>query len=181
MLRGRDIDPDTWTAVDRAVLCFIRDPLSDEILLIHKKTGLGAGLINAPGGRIEPGESPGEAAVRETLEEVGVRVDNPRHAGDLFFQFVDGYSIRGYVFISESWSGQARETDEADPFWCRTDAVPFDRMWVDDAWWLPHLLAGRPFRGRFLFDGETMLSMSLDVESTDSSGIPRPPRWRRET
>jgi 8-oxo-dGTP diphosphatase len=33
---------------------------------------LGAGLGPFPGGKIEPGESPEEAAVRETLEETGL-------------------------------------------------------------------------------------------------------------
>jgi 8-oxo-dGTP diphosphatase len=30
-------------------------------------------------------------------------------------------------------------------------------MWADDRLWIPHLLAGRRFEGRFLFDSEVML------------------------
>ncbi|RKX74483.1 MAG: NUDIX hydrolase, partial [Spirochaetes bacterium] len=66
MKNARDIIPATWKPVEEAVLCFIRDRKEEKVLLIHKKTGLGAGLINAPGGRIDPGETPEEAAVRET-------------------------------------------------------------------------------------------------------------------
>ena len=62
-----DIDWPLWQFTEHAVLCFIVD--GDRILLIHKKTGLGAGKVNGPGGRIEPGESPLQAAVRETEEE----------------------------------------------------------------------------------------------------------------
>jgi 8-oxo-dGTP diphosphatase len=36
-------------------------------------------------------------------------------------------------------------------------------MWADDRVWLPLLLAGRRFSGRFLFDGDAMLG--YDVES----------------
>lgn len=169
--KASDIDPHHWVAVEEAVLCFVRNRSEGKLLLIHKKTGLGAGLINAPGGRIEKGETPEEAAVREIHEEVGLRIDRPEFAGDLYFQFTDGHSIRGYVFQTDSWEGIPAESDEADPFWCRETHVPYDNMWTDDSWWLPHMLAGRPFRGRFIFDKEKMISMSLDVE--DNCGIPR--------
>lgn len=177
MDKASEINPETWKAVEEAVLCFILDRSRNKVLLIHKKTGLGAGLINAPGGRIEKGETPEEAAIRETFEEVDLKVKNLSIAGDLFFQFTNGHSIRGYVFQTETWSGTAVETFEADPFWCSLEELPYDKMWTDDSWWLPHMLAGRPFSGRFIFDGEKMISMSLDVETsekTDESGkIPR--------
>ncbi|MCG8451666.1 MAG: 8-oxo-dGTP diphosphatase [Spirochaetales bacterium] len=174
MLKAREIDEKHWQPVESAVLCFVRDKKNQRVLLIHKKTGLGKGLINAPGGRIEPGETPEEAAIRETQEEVGLQVKNLHFAGDLLFQFIDGHSIRGYVFTTEQWSGDAIETVEAKPFWQSENSIPYAKMWSDDAHWIPHMLADRPFRGRFVFDGETMLSMSLDVESRGKEGIPRP-------
>ncbi len=170
---AREINPETWKPVEEAVLCFIRDRENSRMLLMHKKTGLGAGLINAPGGRIEKGETPIQAAVRETQEEVGMNALNPVHRGDLFFQFSGGHSIRGYVFSSDTWEGEPAETDEADPFWCNEDEIPYENMWADDSWWLPLLLREQPFRGRFIFDGEIMTSMSLDVQSGDQSGIIR--------
>ncbi len=164
--KASDIKEPDWQAVESAVLCFVRDRSTGRVLLIHKKTGLGAGLINGPGGRIEPGETPREAAVRETMEEVCIKVEPEklRSAGDLFFQFKDGYSIRGYVFDTEEWEGKPKGTVEAEPFWCDEASIPYDKMWKDDAWWMPQLLAGRQFCGRFIFDGEKMLSMSFDVE-----------------
>ena len=174
MDKAADIDPTSWKAVDEAVLCFIRDRGTGRILLIHKKTGLGAGLINAPGGRIEASETPELAAIRETWEEVRIQVGELRRAGYLYFQFVDGHSIRGYVFETDDWTGEPVETDEADPFWCDENDIPYQKMWTDDSWWLPHMLSGRQFIGRFVFDGEIMLSMSLSVESNDAVvGIPK--------
>jgi len=172
MMKAREIDPEKWNPVEDAVLCFIRDRKNGKILLINKKTGLGKGLINAPGGRVDPGETPEHAAIRETLEEVGLVVRNLTHAGDLFFQFVDGHSIRGYVYVTENWSGEMLETPEAAPFWIDEVSIPYHRMWSDDSWWVPHMLAERPFRGRFVFDGEHMLSMSLDVEASTSGPEP---------
>ena len=50
-----EIDWSAWKPVDVATLCFVvRD---GEILLIRKKRGLGAGKINGPGGRVEPGDA----------------------------------------------------------------------------------------------------------------------------
>ena len=183
-MRASDIRSEEWKPVEEAVLCFVRDRDTRQVLLIHKKTGLGAGLINAPGGRIEPGETPLEAAVRETREEVNILVDDLRRRGELSFQFLNGHSIRGYVFEARRWSGEPEQTPEADPFWCDENAVPYDKMWSDDSWWLPHMLAGRRFSGCFVFDGETMLSLSLDIDTDDPAdglaegpiqGIPRNP------
>lgn len=171
--QAQDINPDSWIPIEEAVLCFIRDREEGRLLLIHKKTGLGAGLINAPGGRIEKGETPTQAAVRETREEVGMDALNPIHRGDLFFQFADGHSIRGYVFSTETWKGSPVETDEAIPFWCNEKEIPYERMWADDSWWLPHMLQECFFQGRFIFDGEIMKSMSLNVESAGARGLPR--------
>lgn len=48
----------------------------DELLLIrrHDDSGAAAGRMSLPGGFVRPGESPRDAAVRELLEETGVRV-----------------------------------------------------------------------------------------------------------
>ena len=97
------IDWTTWAPKERATLMFIlRD---EQILLIHKKRGLGAGKINGPGGRREPGETPLAAAIRETQEEICVTPTGIQPAGELLFQFVDGFSIHGYVFTATGFTG----------------------------------------------------------------------------
>ena len=82
--------------------------------------------------------------------------------GELSFQFTDGYSLHCTVFLAHGCDGTAIETDEAAPFWTGVKELPYDRMWADDAEWLPLLLAGRPFRGRFVFDGDTMLRKEVE-------------------
>ena len=155
------IDWDAWSPVDTAVLTFIRQ--EGRLLLILKKRGLGKGKINAPGGRIEPGETAEQAALRETREEVGLTPLGLRFAGRLEFAFVDGYSLRCHVFTASGFEGELTETDEADPFWCPEPEIPYDRMWADDRLWLPRMLAGRAFEARFVFEDDTMLwhQMSL--------------------
>ena len=59
--------------------------------------------------------------------------------------------------------GTASETDEAIPLWTAFEDIPYDEMWQDDALWLPRMLEGRTFDGRFLFDGDEMMSHRLDL------------------
>jgi len=151
----------SWTPKERATLCFI---ITDgRVLLIRKKRGLGAGKINAPGGKIEPGESPIDCAVRETREEVCVEALDAREHGELFFQFTDGYSLHCHVFRASGCLGEPQETNEALPLWTACEAVPYHDMWSDDEKWLPLLLAGKFFRGWFDFDSDQMLSCRVEV------------------
>ncbi|KMQ51243.1 NUDIX hydrolase [Chitinispirillum alkaliphilum] len=155
----KEIDWDSWEFTEQAVLCFVRD--NDQLMLIHKKTGLGKGKINAPGGRIEQGETPLEAAVRETEEETGIIPKDLVLMADLQFIFTDGYSLRGKVFFAASYTGVMANTPEADPFWCPVHDIPYARMWADDILWLPPVLKGKKMTGRFIFDNDTMLSHQL--------------------
>ena len=82
--------------------------------------------------------------------------------GTLRFQFVDGLALYCTVFRSAAFSGVPTETDEAKPHWFRYDEIPFDEMWADDRHWLPKMLAGKKFRGDFLFDSDAMLEMTID-------------------
>jgi len=154
---------ETWTPVDQAVLCFVRR--GNCILLIHKKRGLGRGKINGPGGRIEPGESAKNAAIRETREEVGITPVDPIGYARLRFQFTDGYSLSCEVFVAHETHGDLIETEEARPFWCPVTEIPYHRMWADDRHWLPHVLGGKYVDAYFVFDGDWMLSRHVKAWS----------------
>ncbi|KPL18688.1 MAG: NUDIX hydrolase [candidate division Zixibacteria bacterium SM23_81] len=158
-LRLRDIDWQNWKPQQRATLVFvIRD---GQVLLIRKRKGLGVGKINAPGGRIGSGETPLEGAVREAQEELCVIPVGIRQMGELRFQFVDGLSLHVYVFVAKDCVGSPQETDEAEPIWTPIDAIPYEQMWEDDSHWVPVMLSGRTFDGRFVFDGDQMLDFDL--------------------
>lgn len=155
-----DIDWTRWTPTDKATLLFVvRD---GQILLIRKKRGLGAGKVNGPGGRLEPGESTRACAIREVEEELRVTPTGVAEMGRLRFQFQDGYALEAHVFRADGCIGTATETDEATPLWTPLDRIPFGEMWADDALWLPLMLEGKRIDGRFVFDGEAMLAHALD-------------------
>lgn len=153
--RVEDVDWETWKFTEHAVLCFIRR--GDQVVLIHKKTGLGKGKINGPGGRIEEGETAAQAAIRECEEEIGLTPIDPVKVADLSFIFTDGYSLHGTAFLAHDFTGEMIETDEAKPFWQQVDDLPFDRMWADDELWLPEALEGTKKAGRFVFSDDTMV------------------------
>jgi 8-oxo-dGTP diphosphatase len=161
-VRGGEFRTDwrVWRPKEVANLCFVVE--AERVLLIRKKRGLGAGKVNAPGGKLEPGETPEAAAVREAQEELGVTPFGLRAMGQLFFQFTDGYGLQCHVFRAEGCEGEPVETGEAVPLWTPLDRVPYGEMWADDALWLPRLLEGKTFIGWFEFDGEEMLGHRLD-------------------
>jgi len=146
---------ETFSPQELAVTLYLMD--SDQVLLIHKKRGLGHGKINGPGGRLEAGETFVDAAVRETREETGIEVYDPTEMATLQFVFTNGYSLEVHAFTSTSYDGEPVETEEADPFWCPVGEIPFDRMWADDRLWLPQVLAGQKMFGQFVFDEDEML------------------------
>jgi 8-oxo-dGTP diphosphatase len=151
--------PDSWEPNMIANLVFLTR--GDEVLLIHKKTGLGEGKINGPGGKQEPGETSLAAAIREVEEELLITPHHLEVMGELHFDFVDGLRLHCTVYRGEGFDGIPTETREAKPEWFRVDDVPYERMWADDRYWLPEMLAGRRFRAWFRFEGETMLSREV--------------------
>ena len=162
-----DIDWDSWRAKDLATLLFVVQ--NGEILLIRKLRGLGAGKINGPGGRLDDGETPLEAAVREVEEELLITPLDPVERGQLRFQFVDGYSLHGFVFHATEFRGVPQATDEAIPLWTPLERIPYDEMWADDRYWLPLFLEDTPFDGRFIFDGDDMLDYEIETVTPPTS------------
>lgn len=152
-----EVDWERWVPNMRAVLLFVLQ--DSRILLIRKKTGLGQGKINGPGGKLDPGETALEAAVREAREElhIHVRPESCEEMGVLRFQFVDGLALHCVVFRTFAFEGTPTETDEATPLWFPVDGIPYEEMWEDDRYWLGGMLEGGKFESGFVFDGERML------------------------
>jgi 8-oxo-dGTP diphosphatase len=162
-----DLDWSTWQAKDPATLVFVMR--GDEILLINKKTGLGKGKVNGPGGKVDPGETPEACAVRECREELGITVSNLEYCGEHRFQFVDGYSIHVWVYRTRDFEGEPVETGEAEPLWVPQDQIPYEQMWEDDRIWLPMVIAGECFQSRWIFDGDTMLDYDIQTGGRNES------------
>lgn len=156
-----DID-ETWEPTHHATLLFIVQ--EQRVLLIRKKRGLGAGKINGPGGKRDPGETSLQCAIREVTEELCVVPESVAHRGRVRFQFMDGYGIDVQVYIATAFQGTPSETDEAVPLWFDFDHIPYDEMWADDRIWLPRLLDGERVDGRFIFSGDQLLEHDVTFQ-----------------
>lgn len=132
----------------------------NEVLLAMKKRGHGAGRWNGSGGKLEPGESSMNCAIRETSEEIGVRALSLVKVADLTFnELHEGTPSRLHsdAYICDTWEGEPVETEEMAPQWFKISELPLDTMWADDAFWLPRVLAGEKLRCEFTFDDNNVI------------------------
>ncbi len=160
-----------------ATLCYL---LKDgHVLLGLKKRGFGEGRWNGYGGKVERGETPEEATVREVKEENGIAValDALEKAAVLGFFFTNAPAGKSWdqivhVYICREWSGEPVETEEMRPRWFAFDDVPISQMWNDDPYWLPLVLDGKKVEGTFTFghDNSSVIEQRVEIvrEFSDS-------------
>ena len=136
-----------------------------EVLLQKKARGFGKGNWNGPGGKLKPGESPAESARREFFEETEIVIKNLEQRGEIEFIFPD-QSINNhmYVFVSREWEGETKDKGEGELRWFKIDELPLDKMWDDDQYWLPRLLAGEKIHMRFYFDENNKISRFEELD-----------------
>ncbi|MGI0092151.1 MAG: 8-oxo-dGTP diphosphatase [Nitrososphaerales archaeon] len=154
----------------RAVLCYLKR--DDKYLLLLKVRGkFGGGFWNAPGGKIETGETPEKAVIREVMEETGLHVKKLEKAGFLEFYFGQGKQRPDWtaeVFTSSDFSGNQTASEEGTLRWFSEDDLPVDQMWQDDRYWLPLLVKGIKFRGVFEFTSNSEKLVSYKIERSSS-------------
>lgn len=102
----------------------------DGKVLMGRRMGKnGYGTWSMPGGHLDNGETPEQTAIRETLEETGLKVVNPQFAGftnDIFPDQPGKHYIT--IWIATDWRhGEPvpTSTKEMDEFcWVSLDALP---------------------------------------------------------
>lgn len=70
-----------------------------------------------PGGHVEKGESFTEAAVRETFEETGLNIRDPRLVGVKQFQTKRDERYVVFFYRATKFSGTLTSSDEGEVFW----------------------------------------------------------------
>jgi len=146
-----------WT---QATLTYLID--GEEVLLIEKKRGHGAGNFNGPGGKLEEDETPEQAAKREFREETRVEVEDLEKVAELKFFFGGDPDQHVHVFMTEEYSGEAEETEEARPEWFPIKEMPYEDMWPDDEVWMPKMFSGEKFEAVFRFSQDGSKIKSYD-------------------
>jgi len=113
-----------------------------EVCLGLKKKGYySEGKYNGLGGKIEPGEKPEEAAIREVLEESSLKIETPfLNKKGLLKYFEPDRNWIVHVFTCNQWQGKIKESNEMKPFWFKLSQLPFSKMWENDALWIEEVL-----------------------------------------
>jgi len=142
-------------------LCIVHQ--HSRVLLGMKKRGFGAGRWNGFGGKITSTETIEDATKREIQEEAGIKVENLDKVGIIDFEFKGNPEIlQVHIFKSDNFSGELKESEEMKPQWFHVSEIPFREMWPDDIHWIPLLLSGKKFKGKFLFgESDVILEQEL--------------------
>lgn len=134
--RPAPLEPAFTGARHSAVLVVVADgPLGAEVLLTKRSMQLRhhRGEISFPGGRMDPGETPLQTAVREAVEEVGLEPTAVESIGEL--THVNTVISRSYIVPQVVRIGERPQLAPASPE-------------VDHVWWQPlgELLDSRTYR-----------------------------------
>ncbi|MFC1754013.1 NUDIX domain-containing protein [Thermoproteota archaeon] len=104
-------------------MCYLKK--NGKTLMIHKNKNPDKcfyGFWDAPGGKIEPGETPTQAVVREFREESGLELKEPKLRGVLTFSNLFGKQWLVYVFTAENFVGKLEEENPEGTL-----------KWIDDS------------------------------------------------
>lgn len=134
-----------------ATVCFLlrEGDRGAEVLLGRRKSSFMDGIWNGPGGKREPPETLRQCAARETLEEIGVRLDPEElvYLGVLnsYHPNGDGWAkeYRVHYYVACQWDGKLKIRRAFSAIeWYPIDAFPLDEMPPDTELWLLNALMG---------------------------------------
>lgn len=143
-----------------ATLCYLKK--NNQTLMIHrtkKDNDIHKGKWNGLGGKLEPGETPEECAIRETQEEAGLTVVNPILKGVLTFpNFANDEDWYAFVFIANEFEGDLIDSPEGKLKWIDDAELLNLNLWEGDRIFLPWLERHRFFSGKFVYQDEQLVT-----------------------
>lgn len=146
-----------------ATLCYVRK--DDHTLMVHrvkKQNDMHRGKWNGLGGKLEPGESPEECAIREIAEESGLQVSHVVLKGILTFpafdEIEDWYC---FVFVARQFTGELIESSEGTLRWVPDEDLLQLNLWEGDLIFLPWLNMPGIFSAKFVYEKKKLVGHSV--------------------
>jgi 8-oxo-dGTP diphosphatase len=123
------------------VACALIDA-DGRILLAQRPPGRSmAGLWEFPGGKVEPGERPEQALIRELGEELGITVAEPCLAPLTFASHAyEDFHLLMPLYVCRRWDGIAASREGQNLAWVRPGRLREYPMPPADAPLIPHLI-----------------------------------------
>ena len=144
-----------------ASLSIIENVKNNTVLMIKHKRGINNGYVNFPGGKKEPNETMVDCVIRETFEETGLKISNPKKVGYIEFPTMDFYVT---IFKSTEYEGTlSNNPEEVDAFWQNIKAIPYDKMRTADADFVPLVMAGHEVNKQYFYDEQFNLVKIVDL------------------
>jgi len=139
-----------------ATLCYVKDLQNNQTLMLYrnkKENDYHKGKWNGLGGKLEPGETPEECAIRELKEESGFTVKNPNLRGLITFPNFDGVDD-WYVFIFTitDYTGKLIDSPEGRLEWIPNDKLTSLNLWDGDKIFLEWLNQDKFFSAKFNYE-----------------------------
>jgi 8-oxo-dGTP diphosphatase len=124
------------------VACALIDA-DGRILLAQRPPGSKmAGLWEFPGGKVEAGERPEQALIRELDEELGIKVAEACLAPLTFASHAyDDFHLLMPLYVCRRWEGIATPREGQNLAWVRPNRLRDYEMPPADAPLIPHLMA----------------------------------------
>ena len=161
--------------ITQATLCVIVDKEKNSILLGMKKRGFGVGKYNGFGGKVMPGETYEQAALRELQQESGLDYDisELEKVGefDFYFPHKPEFNQTVHTYLIEKIRGNPQESEEMTVKWFPVSNIPYSEMWDDDKHWLPIVLAGKKISASFIFRPENNENVVASKEIKEVFGF----------
>jgi 8-oxo-dGTP diphosphatase len=118
------------------------------------------------GGKLEPHESPLQAAIRETFEETGIQIENPRFCGVLVESSPVKYNWTVFIYISEIEDMPPPPCPEGTLEWIEHDDILNIPAPTTDWFIYQYVLENKPFMFDAAYDKEiNLLKMTDEIEN----------------
>ena len=137
----------------------------NKTLMLHrvkKELDYHEGKWNGLGGKLEPGETPEECAIREVKEESGLDVVNPYLEGIMTFPMfdnVDDWYV--FLFTASEFSGDMIDSPEGNLSWIDDEKLLDLPMWEGDYVFLKWVGGDRFFSAKFIYKNKELADHSV--------------------